>query len=76
MISPGEPHVAQLPAVLAERVRAWRHHLHQIPETAFAEHQTSAFVAGVLRDLGSPLADTRNEQHPDLQLQVRVSPMS
>ena len=34
------------------RVRAWRHHLHQIPETAFDEHETSAYVASVLRELG------------------------
>jgi hippurate hydrolase len=34
------------------RVRAWRHELHRMPEPAFAEHETSAFVAGVLRDLG------------------------
>jgi amidohydrolase len=37
---------------LAARVRAWRHHLHQIPETAFAEHETSAYVATVLLGLG------------------------
>lgn len=36
----------------ADRLRGWRHHLHQIPETAFAEHRTSEFVAGVLRDIG------------------------
>ncbi|GAA3227704.1 amidohydrolase [Dactylosporangium siamense] len=35
-----------------DRLRGWRHHLHQIPETAFAERETSRFVAGVLRDLG------------------------
>lgn len=43
---------AQVSAGLAARVRGWRHHLHQIPETAFAEHQTSAYLAVVLRDLG------------------------
>jgi hippurate hydrolase len=41
-----------IPDTLAGQVRAWRHHLHQIPETAFREHATSAYVAGVLRDLG------------------------
>ena len=35
-----------------ERVRAWRHHLHQIPETAFAERETGEYVATVLRELG------------------------
>jgi hippurate hydrolase len=34
------------------RVRRWRHDLHRIPETAFAEHLTSAYVAAVLQDLG------------------------
>jgi amidohydrolase len=34
------------------QVRAWRHHLHQHPETAFNEHATSEFVASVLTDLG------------------------
>ena len=28
--------------VLAARARAWRHDLHQIPETAFDEHRTGA----------------------------------
>ncbi|WP_207619237.1 amidohydrolase [Nocardioides sp. IC4_145] len=35
-----------------EQVRRWRHHLHRIPETAFTEHRTSAYVAGVLTGLG------------------------
>jgi len=38
--------------VLTSRVRAWRHDLHRIPETAFAEHETGAYVARVLRELG------------------------
>jgi amidohydrolase len=46
------PAIGDLPAALAGRVREWRHDLHRIPETAFAEHQTSAYVAAVLRDLG------------------------
>ena len=37
---------------LDTRLRAWRHHLHQHPETAFAEHETAAYVAGVLEELG------------------------
>lgn len=35
-----------------EQLVRWRHELHQIPETAFAEHATSDYVASVLRDLG------------------------
>lgn len=34
------------------RLRQWRHHLHGIPEAAFAEHATSGYVADVLRALG------------------------
>jgi hippurate hydrolase len=37
---------------LTARVRAWRHALHEIPETAFDEHRTSAYVADVLRAIG------------------------
>ena len=43
-------------ASIDERLRSWRHDLHQIPETAFAEHETSRLVAGVLRDLGFEVA--------------------
>lgn len=32
--------------------REWRHHLQRIPETAFNEHRTSAYVAAVLTKLG------------------------
>ena len=39
-------------AELTTRVRAWRRHLHQTPETAFDERRTSAFVATVLHELG------------------------
>jgi hippurate hydrolase len=35
-----------------ERLRGWRHDLHRIPETAFNEHETAAYVARVLTDLG------------------------
>ncbi len=38
------------------RVRQWRHDLHRIPETAFAEHATAAYVAAVLADLGFEVA--------------------
>lgn len=34
------------------RVLRWWHQLHRIPETAFAEHSTSAYVADQLRALG------------------------
>jgi hippurate hydrolase len=37
---------------LDPRVGAWRQDLHRIPETAFEEHETSAYVARVLTDLG------------------------
>ncbi len=37
--------------VLAD-MKAWRHHLHAHPETAFEEHRTSAFVADKLRSFG------------------------
>lgn len=37
---------------LAARVRAWRHDLHRIPETAFEEHETSRYVAATLGELG------------------------
>ena len=36
------------------RLAAWRHHLHRMPEIAFTEHKTSAFIAGgsrVRRDI-------------------------
>ncbi|MBI4768160.1 MAG: amidohydrolase [Deltaproteobacteria bacterium] len=32
-------------ADLEAEMRAWRHHLHAHPETAFQEHQTAAFIA-------------------------------
>lgn len=37
---------------LAERLVTWRHHLHRHPETGFAEHLTSAYVAGELEAMG------------------------
>lgn len=41
-----------VPDSLTTRARSWRHDLHRIPETAFSEHETSAYVADVLRELG------------------------
>lgn len=37
---------------LDDEMRAWRHHLHAHPETAFEEEATSAFVAEKLRAFG------------------------
>src|SRR5213075_2173558 len=39
-------------AALDVEMRAWRHHLHAHPETAFEEVATSAFVADKLRSFG------------------------
>jgi len=39
-------------AALDPDMRAWRHHLHAHPETAFEEEATSAFVAEKLRGFG------------------------
>jgi hippurate hydrolase len=39
-------------AALAVEMKAWRHHLHAHPETAFEEAATAAFVADRLRALG------------------------
>jgi len=39
-------------AALAAEMKAWRHHLHAHPETAFEEAATSAFVADKLRSFG------------------------
>jgi hippurate hydrolase len=39
-------------AALDAEMRAWRHHLHAHPETAFEEEATSAFVAGKLHGFG------------------------
>ena len=50
-----------LPETLREQARAlhpqvvaWRRHLHRHPELAFEEHETAAFVARQLTDLGIP----------------------
>lgn len=39
-----------------DRLRAWRRHLHQHPETAFEEHETAAWTATVLEGLGFEVA--------------------
>ena len=39
-------------AALAQDMKAWRHHLHAHPETAFEEAATAAFVADKLRGFG------------------------
>ena len=41
---------------LDTRVRRWRRELHGIPETAFEEHATAAYVAAVLEELGFAVA--------------------
>jgi amidohydrolase len=37
---------------LTAQMRAWRHHLHAIPETAFEEAETSDYVAALLTEFG------------------------
>jgi metal-dependent amidase/aminoacylase/carboxypeptidase family protein len=37
---------------LADRLRRWRHDLHQLPETGLAEHRTSDYLAGELSAIG------------------------
>jgi len=39
-------------AALVPEMKAWRHHIHAHPETAFEETATSAFVADKLRSFG------------------------
>lgn len=39
-------------SALSEEMISWRHELHSIPETAFSEWETSAFVADKLRSFG------------------------
>jgi hippurate hydrolase len=46
------PMPSALSAVPQEQLRQWRHDLHRIPETAFDEHATSAYVAAQLEALG------------------------
>ena len=37
---------------LHSEIVAWRHHLHEIPETGFEEHETSEFIAAMLESFG------------------------
>ena len=37
---------------LADTMRTWRRHLHQFPETAFAEHSTAEYICSRLVDSG------------------------
>jgi len=37
---------------LQQEMTEWRHHLHQFPETAFEETETSKFIANKLKDFG------------------------
>ena len=39
-------------AEFTDEMTAWRHHIHQNPETAFEEHQTSDYVALRLHEFG------------------------
>ena len=41
---------------LERDMKAWRHHLHAMPETGFEEKQTAEFVAGTLAALGLEVA--------------------
>lgn len=41
----------------AGQLKAWRHELHQNPETAFEEHKTAAFVAARLREMGLEVSE-------------------
>jgi hippurate hydrolase len=53
------PIAAAAPSIgagLEAQLRSWRYHLHRIPETAFNEHRTSAYVVAVLRELGFDVA--------------------
>jgi amidohydrolase len=50
------PQTAPVTAPADPRVVRWRHDLHRIPETAFAEHATAAYVADVLTALGFDVA--------------------
>jgi len=45
-------HIVPEIAALVPDMKAWRHHLHAHPETAFEETATSAFVADKLRAFG------------------------
>jgi amidohydrolase len=44
--------MSPLPAGIVDDVVGWRRRLHRRPELGFAEHETSAFVEGELREAG------------------------
>lgn len=44
--------IAQRAEELTDDLIAWRRHLHMHPEPSMQEHQTAAFVAGRLREIG------------------------
>jgi len=53
--------IQQLSATIFEQVVGYRRHLHAHPELSFHEHQTSAYVKGLLTEWGIPfteMADT------------------
>jgi len=37
---------------MSDRLRRWRHDLHQIPETGLAEHRTGDYLAAELAAMG------------------------
>jgi amidohydrolase len=40
-----------------DELTGWRRRLHAYPETAFEEHETAAFVAGLLREFGAEVSE-------------------
>ena len=44
--------IEKMAAALAPKLTAWRRHLHTIPETAWNERETSAFLASELKRMG------------------------
>jgi amidohydrolase len=55
---------------LSPDLTSWRRHLHAHPETAFEEHETTAYVAAVLERLG--LAVRRNINRTGVLAELRV----
>jgi amidohydrolase len=45
----------RLARAMSDELTAWRRHLHAQPETAFEEHDTTAYVAARLESLGLPV---------------------
>ena len=62
-------------AALVPEMKAWRHHIHAHPETAFEETATSAFVADKLRSFGlevhTGLAEDRRRRRAALRQRRR-----